>query len=143
MSHLHHPDSAAADRAAEPEQATVLVIDDDPNISESIKRCFRRYKVNVLQAFHGMQGVSLAAAKKPDLIVTDLRMPQGGGDYVVECLKRNSHTSRIPIIVLTGMANGYSKRRMCDLGADECLTKPVAFDELRKSVGRFIALRKR
>lgn len=125
------------------EQATILAIDDDPDISQTIKLRFRQYNVEVLQAFHGMHGFSLAAEKNPDVIITDLRMPQGEGDYVVECLKRNSQTSHIPIIVLTGQRDDYLRRRLRNLGIDEYLTKPVAFDDLREAVGRFIDLQEK
>ena len=124
-------------------QATILAIDDDPDILQTIKLRFRQYNVEVLQAFHGMHGFALAAEKKPDVIITDLRMPQGEGDYVVECLKRNSQTSHIPIIVLTGQRDNYLRRRLRNLGIDEYLTKPIAFDDLREAVGRFIDLQEK
>ncbi len=123
--------------------ARILAIDDDPNISGALERRFRRYDVEVLRAFHGIHGISLATTEKPDLIITDLVMPQGDGREVVECLKGNAETCDIPIIVLTGKPDRHLARQLRDLGIDGYLTKPVNFDELRELVGRFVDLRQR
>ena len=120
----------------------ILAIDDDPNVTKAFQRRFAAYGVEVLQAFHGMQGMSLAVTEKPDLIITDLVMPHsyGQGDDVVQCLKGREETRGIPIIVLTGQPNGYLKRQLRNLGADAYLTKPVDFEDLLELVGRFINL---
>ena len=80
----------------------LLCIDDDPNISEAFARRFHRYGIEVERAYHGMHGYWLAVTSKPDVIITDLRMPLGEGEYVVQCLERNAETAHIPVIVLTG-----------------------------------------
>ncbi|MCH7989066.1 MAG: response regulator [Planctomycetes bacterium] len=119
---------------------TVLCIDDDPEISRVLSIRLKNYQVEVLRAFHGMHGFWLAMTEKPDLIITDMRMPQGEGDYVVECLKNNSDTSQIPIFVLTGQRDAGLERKMRNLGVEHYFTKPMEFDELRECIEHYIPL---
>ena len=118
----------------------VLCIDDDPEISEAISLRLRRYDIDVLRAFHGMHGLCLAVACQPDLIITDLNMPQGGGSYLIECLRNDSSTCGLPIIVLTGQRNPKLEANVRQLGATQFLKKPVHSDELTAAIGKFIPL---
>ena len=118
----------------------VLCIDDDPEVSRALGIRLGNHNVEVLRAFHGMQGFWLALTEKPDLIITDLRMPQGEGDYVVECLKGNADTRHIPVFVLTGRRDKNLQRRMQNLGVDDYFLKPIDFDLLRDHLKRFIPL---
>jgi len=119
----------------------LLCIDDDPEISAAIGMRLRQYEIEVLCAYHGMQGYWQAVTERPDLIITDLQMPQGAGDDIIECLKNNVATRHIPIVVLSGMRDAGLKRRLERLGIEEFVTKPVAFSELRELIERFIVLR--
>jgi DNA-binding response OmpR family regulator len=125
---------------ADDEDPVVLCIDDDPEISEAIALRLRRYKVDVLRAFHGMHGLYLAVACQPDLIITDLSMPQGGGSYLIERLRCHPGTSGLPIIVLTGQRNPQLEITVRQLGAEQILTKPVHFDELAAAINKFVPL---
>jgi len=118
----------------------VLCIDDDPEISEAISLRLRKYEVDVLRAFHGMHGLCLAVACQPDLIITDLNMPQGGGSYLIECLRNDSNTCGLPIIVLTGQRNPQLEATVRQLGAAHFLKKPIHSDELTAAIGKFIPL---
>ena len=72
----HYSTSAAvADCPGDLKRPTVLTIDDDPNVLQAIQRGFRRYNINLLQAYHGAHGIWLATTQEPDLIITDVRMP--------------------------------------------------------------------
>jgi CheY-like chemotaxis protein len=133
--------TAVAERPASAKRPTILVIDDDPGVSRALIRCLSHYDVAVLRAHHGAHGLWLAKTEGPDVIITDLRMPQGGGQHVVECLKRRPDTRGIPIIVLTGLYHDGLERQMRQLGVDEYFTKPVALDDLCYAVRRFVELR--
>jgi response regulator RpfG family c-di-GMP phosphodiesterase len=135
--------TAGAECGAQSRQPTILTIDDDPNVSQALKRRFSAYRVTLLQAHHGTHGIWLATTREPDVIITDLRMPQGRGQDVVAYLIRRPHTRRIPIIVLTGVFDQELKRRMLHLGVAAYLTKPASFEDLREAVGRFIELEER
>ena len=105
----------------------LLCIDDDPEITRSIELRLQESEVDVIRAFHGMHGFWSAMTEQPDLIITDLNMPQGQGDYIVECLKRNSETHDIPIFVLTGIRDKAVKQKMKNLGVKRYFTKPWQF----------------
>ena len=122
---------------------TVLCIDDDPQIVETIKLRLRQYEVEVVSAYYGMHGFWQAMTDKPDLIITDLRMPQGRGDYLVKSLRSNSDTRAIPVIVLTGQRDSELEHTMRSLGAQEFFTKPARFDQLAAAIARYIPLRER
>ncbi|MDY0165216.1 MAG: response regulator [Thermoguttaceae bacterium] len=126
---------AVAERRKAPK---ILCVDDDPNVSEAIARAFSRHGVEVIRAFHGMQGFWLASTEKPDAIVLDLAMPKGPGEEVLECLKRNAQTARIPVIVLTGKSNPGLERHMQRLGADRFLVKPTPADTLLAEISSLL-----
>jgi DNA-binding response OmpR family regulator len=126
-----------------PNWPTLLTIDDDPQISEAIAARLSGFEIHVLRAFHGMHGFWLAMTSRPDLIVTDVRMPQGSGDYVVDCLRSNSDTHDIPIIVLSGQRDQQLESRMRRLGVSNVFTKPVPFNELAEAIGQHVRLRER
>ena len=124
-------------------QPLLLCIDDDPQVTEAIQLRLRDYEIDVRTACHGMHGFYEAMSEKPDLIITDIHMPQGEGDYLVECLQNNCERRDIPIIVLTGERDPTLEGRMCRLGAQEYFVKPVLFEELRDAISRYLPLRKR
>ena len=108
---------------------SVLVIDDDPNAQELMKKFLIKENYNVLQASSGKDGLDLASKYQPDLITLDVMMPEMDGWEVLSSLQSNDNTKNIPVIMLT-MANepdiGYS------LGATDYLTKPVDWVHLSK-----------
>lgn len=85
-------------------------------------------------AFHGMQGYWLACAELPDVIIVDMLMPRGNGDYVVECLKRNTQTRNIPVIVLSGVGIAELQRQIKDLEVEGVFAKPARFDSLYRAI---------
>jgi response regulator RpfG family c-di-GMP phosphodiesterase len=119
----------------------ILCIDDDPAIVAALAMRFRAYDVDVLTAFFGTQGIWLAITERPDVIITDIRMPNGDGDYVVECLKGRDDTCDIPVIVLTGTRDRDIKRWMLTLGVEAYLQKPANFAALLEAVGKLVELK--
>lgn len=122
---------------------TILCIDDDPEVSGAMERRLSSYDVRFIRAFHGMHGYAEALKHKPDVIITDLRMPNGDGATILECLRRNRQTAATPVIVLTGLRDRRLKQRLLNLGADEFLNKPLLLDELTHTLERFIELHQR
>jgi CheY-like chemotaxis protein len=121
----------------------ILCVDDDPEISRTIELRLRSFDVRVERAFYGTQGLWNAVTKRPNLIIMDLAMPNGDGQSVLECLKRNTRTADIPVIVLTGMRDRTLSKRLFHSGASQYLRKPIPFDDLFHEINRFIDLRER
>jgi DNA-binding response OmpR family regulator/two-component sensor histidine kinase len=106
---------------------TILVIDDDDNAQDMMKKFLEKQNFLILQAKTGEDGLKLAAEHMPDVITLDVMMPEMDGWEVLAALQGNERTKNIPVIMLT-MADepdlGYS------LGATDYLTKPVNWTEL-------------
>lgn len=126
-----------------PRAPHILCVDDDPDIHTTIELRMRDYDVVIERAFYGMQGINEAVHEHPDLVLMDLAMPNGDGKYFLDCVKKNSATSDIPVIVLTGMRDPSLKKKLLHLGAEVFLQKPVHFDELLHHISRFVDVRKR
>jgi CheY-like chemotaxis protein len=116
--------------------SSVLCIDDDPLIAQSIEMRLRPYGVKVTGIDNGTQGYLQAVTDPPDVILLDLKMPNGSGNYILGKLKDNPHTKNIPVIVLTADTGTGIKRLMTSLGADGFLTKPVNWTEFFEAMGR-------
>jgi CheY-like chemotaxis protein len=86
---------------AEERTHTVLVVDDDPKAVEVIAAFLPAPAYAVVRAYSGAEGITLAQLLRPDLVVLDLMMPEVNGFDVVQALKRNTDTARIPILVVT------------------------------------------
>jgi len=97
----------------------------------------------VLEAANGAQGIDIARRELPDMIVSDLRMPDTDGHALVRGLRGSPDTDFLPIILLT--AHTGIDQRLAGLhgGADDYLTKPFDMRELDARVGNLIALRRR
>ena len=121
----------------------ILCVDDDPDMQTSLELRMRDYNVDMDHAYYGMQGVVEAVKKNPDLILMDLAMPNGDGEYLLDCIKKNQGTVHIPVIVLTGMRNPALKSRLLNSGAEVFLQKPVQFEELLHQMSRFVDIEKR
>jgi DNA-binding response OmpR family regulator len=113
-----------------PITARVLCIDDDAAITEGMRIRLRAQGYEVLTAGNGDDGMKLAIEAQPDVIITDMWMPQTGGEYLVECLLGRTDTCDIPIIVLTGRRDPELERFMLTLGARHYLCKPPRPDSL-------------
>jgi CheY-like chemotaxis protein len=81
----------------------VLVVDDDPKAVELIAARVQGLASTVLRAYGGREAIAAAQQELPDLIVLDLMMPEVNGFDVVEALKAQPDTARIPIVVVTAM----------------------------------------
>lgn len=127
--------------AARTRTPVVLCIDDDPRVVEIIQDYLERYDVKILQAYFGAQGIWLAVVHQPDVIITDLRMPQGDGATVIETLKRNAKTAAIPIVVLTCITDPGIDGQVRYLGAENCLHKPLHMHDLLTELRRYIKVR--
>ena len=126
--------TSARPGASRPPGLKILCIDDDPHVINALAQNFEARGATVLCAFHGMQGFWLACSESPDVIITDMLMPRGDGDYVVECLKRNASTRSIPVVVLSGVGVQNLERMVKDLDVDGVFTKPVQFAALYRAI---------
>ena len=109
------------------EPQTVLIIEDDADISRVVQYELERAGYRVLAAPDGVTGLTTARESNPDLVVLDLGLPDLDG---AEIARRIRKTSDIPIIILTAMDAVDRKVSLLDAGADDYLTKPFHPEEL-------------
>lgn len=122
-------------------QGLVLVIEDNPEMSRFLVECLTP-DLRVATAFDGRQGVAQALALKPDVIVTDLLMPEMTGDVLVHELHAHGELEGVPIIVLTAKADDDMRITLLREGVHDFLTKPVAAEELRARVTNCVMLKR-
>ena len=106
---------------------TILVVDDEPKITQLVRDYLERAGFSVLIAFDGSKALSVAKTEKPDMIVLDLGLPRLDGlDFTREFRK----VSNAPIIMLTARAEESDKLIGLELGADDYVTKPFSPKEV-------------
>lgn len=103
----------------------ILVIDDEAKMREQTAELLRLERYDVAEARNGREGVELARATPPDLIVCDITMPEMNGHRVLETLRADARTAHVPFIFLTGWGERDDVRAGMNLGADDYLVKPV------------------
>ncbi|HRE39752.1 MAG TPA: response regulator [Ignavibacteria bacterium] len=109
---------------------TILVIEDEEIIRETIQDILEEENYKVLTADNGKTGVELAKKEIPDFIICDVMMPELDGYGVINELKSDKSTSLIPFIFLTAKSQKGDLREGMALGADDYLIKPFTTDEL-------------
>ena len=114
--------------------STILLIEDNQEMSENIVSILELANYNVLSAPNGKIGVEIAQEHLPDLILCDVMMPELDGYGVLLILKKDAETASIPFIFLTAKADKTDFRAGMNLGADDYLTKPFDGFELLKVI---------
>jgi DNA-binding response OmpR family regulator len=112
----------------------ILIADDDEDILELIRLRLSRSGYWTLLARDGLEALTAARARRPDVAVLDVTMPGLNGYEVVEELRRDPRTSDIPIILLTGRAEAGDVARGFEAGSDDYVTKPFSPQELENRV---------
>jgi two-component system KDP operon response regulator KdpE len=105
----------------------VLVVDDEPPIRKLLRMGLGTQGYEILEAPNGKTALELAA-RKPDLIILDLGLPDFQGLELLRMLR--SQNERVPIVVLSSRGDEAAKVQALDLGADDYVTKPFGMDEL-------------
>ena len=118
--------------------ANILIIEDEPDIADFIRRGLSLKGYDVLVAANGEQGLDTAREHPLDLVILDLMLPGMDGVEVCRLLRREAD---VPIIMLTARDSVADKVDGLDAGADDYMTKPFVFDELLARVRS--ALRRR
>ena len=109
----------------------ILVVEDEPKIAEAIRKTLS-LDPSFIGEFVALSALALPAALrlKPDLILLDIRLPDGDGRQVLQGLKRNAATSRVPVVFLTGLGSEGDKVLGLEWGADDYIVKPFGAMEL-------------
>ena len=118
----------------------VLYVEDNEMNRDMLSRRLQRRGFEVLIAADGEQGVSLAAAERPDLILMDMSLPVLDGWEATRRIKAAPDTQRIPIIGLTAHAMAADRDKCLEAGCDDYDTKPVEIGRLLEKIERLLAV---
>lgn len=119
--------------------ARILVVDDSPTQLMAIRRVVEKLGHECLTAEDGAQGVEVAKAELPDLILMDVVMPNLNGFQATRTISRNAGTAHIPIILVTTKDQQTDKVWGMRQGAKEYITKPFNDAELSSVITQFIS----
>ncbi|SDB58043.1 Signal transduction histidine kinase [Flavobacteriaceae bacterium MAR_2010_188] len=119
----------------------ILIIEDNPDLRYYLKSLISKSSYIVLEASDGIVGMELALQILPDLIITDIMMPNMDGIKLCSELKDNELTDHIPIIMLTAKNTIQDKIDGISHGADAYISKPFKEEELLVTIGKLIELR--
>ena len=113
----------------------ILVIDDDPDILDFVRRSLEAEGFDARTAADGKSGLAAATSAPPDLVLLDLSLPDADGYGVLRALQAGAATAHVPVVLLTVASTVEDLVRGLDAGADDYVTKPFAIEELVARVG--------
>jgi ligand-binding sensor domain-containing protein/signal transduction histidine kinase/DNA-binding response OmpR family regulator len=119
----------------------ILVVEDNNKVRSFIINELKPY-YNILEAENGQEGLFLALKKIPDLIISDVMMPEMDGIELCQKLKNDEKTSHIPIILLTAKSEEDNILKGLEVGADDYMLKPFGIKQLLVRIEKLIELRR-
>jgi len=105
----------------------VLIVEDDRNLSDTLKYNLRKEGYDVIAALDGVEALDAARREKPDLIILDIMLPKMSGFEVCRILRKDMN---VPILMLTAKTDETDKIVGLEIGADDYMTKPFSLREL-------------
>ncbi len=120
-------------------EKVILIIDDDPKSLVLIRDLLKVSGYKTIEATDGKQGVELAKARKPDLILMDIQMPKMDGLEATRIIKADATTRNIPVLALTAYAMKGDEERILQAGCDGYITKPIDIQGLVKEVAEYLS----
>ena len=112
----------------------ILIVDDEPNIVDSLEFLMRGSDYEVRVARNGEEALQLAESFRPDVVLLDVMMPQRSGFEVCQKIRENPALRDVKIIMLTAKGRDVEKEKGLDLGANTYVTKPFSTKELMNTV---------
>ena len=134
-------EATQADEADHPGRATVLVVDDNPELRAHLGRIVSR-RHGVLFAENGAQALAIARQRLPDLVLTDVMMPVLDGHALCRALKEDPATATIPVILITARHGPEALVEGFDALADDFVRKPFSADELLARIATHLRVKR-
>jgi two-component system OmpR family response regulator len=119
---------------------TVLVVDDEPNIREIVRRLLKELdeSLQIEEACDGYEAGIKVGSLQPDLIIMDVMMPRVDGISLCKSIRENPKTRHVKVLAITAFPEQDNVKKMYDAGADLCLIKPLQFEHFRLEVIRLL-----
>lgn len=116
----------------------VLVIEDNPDNMTLICDILELHGYRTLQATTGHGGFEKAKAMKPDFVILDIQLPDIDGYTVLDKMRKNPSTEKIPVIAMTSYAMAGDKERLLKAGCDGYVEKPIDPDLVMKQIQQIV-----
>jgi CheY-like chemotaxis protein len=116
----------------------VLVVDDDPTFCAIMAEILRMYHAQVYTAYCAEEAMTVLEQVTPDLILTDVMMPEIDGLTFVRRIRSDVLQPRIPIIIVSAGVSHREQVAAMQAGADQFLSKPFSIGDLRAAVGSLL-----
>jgi twitching motility two-component system response regulator PilG len=118
----------------------VLLVDDTRTLLSLIQVYLMGWQIEFVEAKDGTEGLARAREHRPDLVISDVRMPGMDGFELCAAIRADRVLHETPLVLLTSLADDASRKKGKLVGATAFLTKPVSVEELRKTVGGILRL---
>jgi CheY-like chemotaxis protein len=118
----------------------ILVIDDQVDVRDLLKDALESFGLRVIVAEGGADGVKMAQAQQPQLILLDIRMPSMDGQETLTILKHKESTRDIPVLMVTGEAQGSDIEQAFKKGAAGYVLKPLDMSDFLTKLQKFVQL---
>ena len=116
----------------------ILVVDDSDDTREMMAKLLELEAYRVITAEDGLIGLKKAETEQPDLIITDINMPNLNGIEMIKMIREQSVINRVPILAITAYGSTVAAEAMA-AGADRATTKPIEFDSLIDGIKQLLA----
>lgn len=118
----------------------VLIVDDTKTLLSLIQIYLMGWGLEFVEAHDGLEGLRKARESRPDLVISDVRMPEMDGFELCAALRADPALHATPVVLLTSLADAASRSKGSLVGASAFLTKPVTVQDLRSVVGSVLKL---
>ncbi len=118
----------------------ILLVDDALTLLSLVQVYLMGWQIEFVQAKDGLEGLARAREHKPDLVITDVRMPGMDGFELCAAIRADGALQKVPVVLLTSLHDEASRKKGKLVGATAFLTKPVSVEELRRTVGGLLKL---
>ena len=131
----NYPNSRQHEQTKQP---LVLAVDDNEDNLQLLTQLLELNNCLFRTAVDGVTAINIAKNEQPDLILLDMMLPDVSGIEVVQNLKQNPQTLKIPIIAVTAMARIEDRDLFISVGCEECITKPYVIEQMEELIQRYI-----
>ena len=119
-------------------KAKVLYIEDNLDNMILVKRVLEIEGYEVIAAQTGTEGLTRAIEDRPDIIITDINLPDIDGYEITNSLKKDNKTAHIPVVAMTANVMKKDREHVFDAGCDGYISKPIDVDELPEQIENFL-----
>lgn len=127
------------ERDSNPGRAVVLVVEDDPELNRFVSE-FLESRYNVVRTHNGREGLEKALEVVPDVILSDIMMPEMSGDRLLEAVRAEEALAEIPFILLSAKTDEDLRLQLLREGASDFIMKPFKLAELEARVANFVTM---